>query len=98
MNIEDLLEILRDRGYISIQDDGNLHGRTSSDYLLSELQKNDKSGMELKKYGMYHATELVDIYWIQNNTHEDILDGMLDMKNIMENIYFEELRKLQQDL
>ena len=49
MNIEYLLDILKNRGYISIQDDRNLHGRASSDHLLSELRKNDKSGMELKK-------------------------------------------------
>ena len=84
MNIEYLLDILKNRGYISIQDDRNLHGRASSDHLLSELRKNDKSGMELKKYGMYRPTELVDIYWIQNDIHEDIHDGVLDMKNIME--------------
>lgn len=48
MNIEYLLDILKNRGYISIQDDRNLHGRASSDHLLSELRKNDKSGMELK--------------------------------------------------
>ncbi|HFC8493905.1 MAG: hypothetical protein E7J15_03935 [Neisseria sp.] len=98
MNIEYLLDILKDRGYISIQDDRNLHGRASSDHLLSELRKNDKSGMKLEKYGMYRPTELVDIYWIQNDTHEDIHDGVLDMKNIMEDIYLEELHKLQQDM
>ena len=98
MNIEYLLDILKNRGYISIQDDRNLHGRASSDHLLSELRKNDKSGMELKKYGMYRPTELVDIYWIQNDTHEDIHDGVLDIKNIMEDIYLEALHKLQQDM
>ena len=54
--------------------------------------------MELEKYGMYHPTELVDIYWIQNDTHEDILNDVLDMKKIMEDIYMEELHKLQQDM
>lgn len=98
MNIKFLLDILKDKGYITIQDDGNLHGRSSSDHLLSELRKNDKSGMELEKYGMYHPTELVDIYWIQNDTHEDIINDVLDMKKIMEDIYMEELHKLQQDM
>jgi len=62
MNIEYLLNILKDRGYISIQDDRNLHGRASSDHLLSELRKNDKSGNKSFKIFIFFLHFLIYFY------------------------------------
>jgi len=36
MNIEYLLDILKNRGYISIQDDRNLHGRASVGWVKTQ--------------------------------------------------------------
>ncbi|MDO5640322.1 MAG: hypothetical protein Q4G28_10710 [Neisseria sp.] len=97
MENQKLLDKLHVDGYISIRDTTSLHSRTASSNLLAELKEEDKYGMELHKRGMYEPTEVVDIYWIQNNSHPDIQNDSLNIKKVMKCIYDEELVKLQNE-
>ncbi|BDG67572.1 hypothetical protein ENLAB_11360 [Enterococcus innesii] len=91
MSDRELLDELYNKGYLSIQDDLNLQSRTMTRELARRLEAiNNFTDLEIETTGIYHHTDLVDIYFIYNSNIDT--DEYSELMDKFEQIYHEELK------